>query len=72
MPKPQRKKPQALASEELPEFLHKLKDYDGHILTKLACAMLLTFVRTKELRQAEWKEFHLEERPQSGSFLPSG
>ena len=60
--KPWRKKPQAaLASEELPEFLHKLKDYDGHILTKLAMRfMLLTFVRTKELRLAEWKEFHLE------------
>ena len=59
--KPWRKKPQAaLASEELPEFLHKLKDYDGHILTKLAMRfMLLTFVRTKELRHAEWKEFRL-------------
>ena len=59
---PQRKKPQAaLAPEELPEFLRRLEVYEGHRLTQLAMRfMLLTFVRTTELRHAEWKEFHLE------------
>jgi len=59
---PQRKKPQAaLAPEELPEFLRRLEVYEGHRLTQLAMRfMLLTFVRTTELRHAEWKEFRLE------------
>ena len=46
---------------ELPEFLHKLDEYDGHRLTKLAMRfMLYTFVRTSELRFAEWEEMDLD------------
>ncbi len=57
---PTRKKMPALKPEELPEFLRKLKNYDGHLLTKLAWhLMLYTFVRTTELRKAEWDEFEL-------------
>ncbi|MGH8646460.1 MAG: tyrosine-type recombinase/integrase, partial [Gammaproteobacteria bacterium] len=51
----------ALPASELPEFLYKLDVYDGHIQTKLALKLLLlTFVRTGELRAAEWSEFDLE------------
>ncbi|MGH8579596.1 MAG: tyrosine-type recombinase/integrase [Gammaproteobacteria bacterium] len=51
----------ALAACELPEFLRKLDAYDGHIQTRLALKLLvLTFVRTGELRAAEWPEFNLE------------
>jgi integrase len=59
---PPRKKPQpALKPDELPEFLNRLEDYDGHMLTKFAMwFMLYTFVRTKELRLAEWNQFELE------------
>lgn len=47
----------SLAEKELPEFLEKLEAYDGHPQTKLALRLLLlTFVRTGELRGAEWKE----------------
>jgi integrase len=44
---------------ELPEFMTKLKGYNGDALTKLAIRFLiLTFVRTKELRGARWEEIH--------------
>lgn len=47
----------ALPISELPEFLHKLEAYDGHLQTRLALWMiLLTFVRTTELRGALWDE----------------
>jgi integrase len=50
-----------LKAAELPEFLIRLDVYDGAIQTKLALRLLLlTFVRTTELRAAEWKEFDLE------------
>jgi integrase len=50
-----------LKATELPEFLEKLQAYDGHHQTKLALRLLLlTFVRTTELRAAEWTEFDLE------------
>jgi integrase len=46
---------------ELPEFLNKVKAYDGHPQTKLAVTLLmLTFVRTAELRKATWHEIHLD------------
>lgn len=46
-----------LKESELPDFLGKLEDYDGHPQTKLALRLLmLTFVRTTELRAAEWGE----------------
>jgi integrase len=51
----------ALDASELPEYLRKLADYDGHVQTKLALRLLaLTFVRTGELRGAQWPEFDLE------------
>lgn len=50
-----------LRTSELPEFLKKLKAYDGHPRTRLALQLLLlTFVRTTELRGAEWKEIDLD------------
>lgn len=51
----------AIKEVELPEFLAKLKEYDGHIQTKLAIQLLmLTFVRTSELRAARWEEIDLD------------
>lgn len=48
-----------LKEAELPDFLKKLEAYDGHPQTKLALRMLLlTFVRTTELRAAEWTEIN--------------
>lgn len=46
-----------LQESELPDFLKKLEAYDGALQTKLALRFLmLTFVRTMELRAAEWTE----------------
>ncbi len=51
----------ALGRAELPEFLRKLDAYEGQPLTRLALRLvLLTFVRSKELRGATWDEFDLE------------
>lgn len=48
-----------LKESELPEYLKKLKSYDGHPQTRLALnLLLLTFVRTTELRAAEWTEIN--------------
>jgi len=50
-----------LSESELPEFLKKLGTYDGNLLTRHALNMLiLTFVRTGELRGARWTEFDLD------------
>lgn len=50
-----------LKESELPEFFQKLAVYDGYPLTRLALRLLvLTFVRTGELRAAEWREFDLK------------
>lgn len=44
--------------DELPAFLLKLDAYDGDPRTRLALKlMVLTFVRTNELRAARWPEF---------------
>jgi len=46
-----------LKVSDLPEFLQKLEVYDGELQTKLGLKLLmLTFVRTTELRGAEWAE----------------
>lgn len=46
-----------LKQNELPEFLRKLEVYDGDLQTKIATKLLLlTFVRTSELRGAKWEE----------------
>jgi integrase len=50
-----------LKAKELPEFLRKLAAYDGTVQTRLALhLLLLTFVRTNELRGAEWDEIDLK------------
>lgn len=42
---------------ELPELMRKIAAYDGEFQTRLALQFLaLTFVRTGELRHAEWSE----------------
>jgi len=52
-----------LTEADLPEFLEKLEAYDGNLLTRLAIRLLmLTFVRTGELRGARWTEFDLSKR----------
>ncbi|MBI1321632.1 tyrosine-type recombinase/integrase [bacterium] len=59
---PVRKHQAYLKVDELPEYLQKLNAYDGNLQTKLALKfLLLTFVRTGELRMAEWKEINLDE-----------
>ena len=46
-----------LKESELPLYLRKLKAYDGSLQTRLALRfLLLTFVRTNELRAAQWTE----------------
>jgi integrase len=50
-----------LKAVELPEFLKNLSAYDGHPQTRLAVTLLmLTFVRTTELRGATWEEVDLD------------
>lgn len=49
-----------LEAKELPEFIRKLEEYDGELQTKLAMKLLiLTFVRSGELRGARWDELDL-------------
>jgi integrase len=46
-----------LKASDLPLFLKRLEAYDGRLQTKLALQfLLLTFVRTNELRGAQWTE----------------
>jgi integrase len=50
-----------LKANELPEYLRKLEAYDGNPQTKWALKfLLLTFVRTGELRGAEWAEIDFD------------
>lgn len=50
-----------LTESELPEFIQALDNYKGSKLTKYATQLLmLTGVRTIELRAAEWSEFDLD------------
>ncbi|MGA2253511.1 MAG: integrase arm-type DNA-binding domain-containing protein [Thermoguttaceae bacterium] len=58
---PVRKHQAHLKAAELPEYLRKLNAYDGSLQTRLALTfLLLTFVRTSELRGAAWSEVDLE------------
>jgi integrase len=58
---PARRNHAALTEKDLPDFLERLHAYDGEPVTKLAMRLLaLTFVRTGELRGAEWHEFDRE------------
>jgi integrase len=55
----QKKNNAYLKEDELPEYLKKLERYDGSLQTKLALKfLLLTFVRTSELRGARWDEIN--------------
>lgn len=48
----------ALPAKDLPNFISALEGYDGDFVTKLAMKLLLlTFVRTSEIRFARWSEF---------------
>ncbi|HGH8124062.1 TPA: tyrosine-type recombinase/integrase [Enterobacter kobei] len=50
-----------LTAAELPEFLQKLSQYTGSLVTLLATRLLmLTGLRTVELRMAEWSEIDFE------------
>lgn len=58
---PKSKNHARLKIEEMPEFMQKLATYDGRKQTALAIRFLAyTFVRTGELRYAEWSEFDLD------------
>jgi integrase len=47
----------AMAREDLPNFLRALEAYDGDLRTSIALRLIvLTFVRTSELRAARWPE----------------
>jgi integrase len=51
----------ALSRADLPEFLSKLQNYDGQPVTRLALHLVvLTFVRSRELRGARWDEFDFD------------
>lgn len=53
----------AISREDLPELLRKLDGYEGDPITKLGLKLLmLTFVRTKELRFATWEEFDFDSK----------
>lgn len=61
---PQRTNYPALSAADLPAYLKALEGYQGHIQTKLGLKLLaLTFVRSGELRAAEWAEFDFK-RPE--------
>lgn len=48
----------AISKADLPQFFARLQDYNGEPVTKLALLLVvLTFVRTGELRGARWDEF---------------
>lgn len=58
---PIRKHMAYIKADELPEYLEKLEAYDGNVQTKLGLKfLLLTFVRTGELRGAEWREINFD------------
>jgi hypothetical protein len=58
-----------LKANDLPPFLKNLDTYDGSLQTKLALRfLLLTFVRTTELRAAQWTEIDCKSTPAIGSM----
>ena len=51
----------ALSAEEITDYLGKLRAFGGNRTTAIALELLLlTFVRTAEIRTAEWEDFDLE------------
>lgn len=62
----------AMPREEMPGFMAKLAAYDGERATALALElMVLTFVRTTELRAAEWAEFENLDGPEPLWRIPA-
>lgn len=62
----------ALMARELPAFLARLETYDGDPLTRLALRLTLyTFVRTSEVRFAEWSEFEDLDGPEPLWRIPA-
>ena len=58
---PKQKNYKALSKKDMPGFLSKLDQYQGHLQTKLALKLLIyTFVRTGELRGANWSEIDFD------------
>ena len=52
-----------LTAEELPHFLRDLAGYSGSVITKTATQIImLTGVRTQELRFARWEDINFEKR----------
>lgn len=49
-----------LAQSDLPQFICKLQTYGSPVTKSATLLLLLTGVRTFELRAAEWKEFDLD------------
>lgn len=49
-----------LTQSELPEFICKLREYSSPVTKSATLLLLLTGVRTIELRAAEWQEFDLD------------
>lgn len=59
--RPRVKHHRPLSREQIPLFITALESFGGYRTTVIALRlMLLTFVRTIELRAAEWKEFNLD------------
>jgi integrase len=59
--RPKIKHSKPLPSSEIPKLVEKLDQYGGFRTTAIAIRLLLlTFVRTVELRKAEWSEFDLD------------
>ena len=62
----------AMPRDDLPDFLKALDAYDGEPMTKLALKlMVLTFVRTGELRAARWAEFEALDGPEPLWRIPA-
>lgn len=58
---PERTNMRALPAEDLPDFLRALATYKGSEVTRLGMRLLImTFVRSNELRGATWAEFDLD------------
>ncbi|MGP3135247.1 tyrosine-type recombinase/integrase [Serratia nematodiphila] len=61
LPVPKQKHHPFLSAEELPYFVKDLEGYTGSIITKNAAKIvMLTGVRTQEMRFATWEEIDLE------------
>ena len=59
--KPKVKHSKPLSKKDIPEFMKSLESDGGYRTTVIAMrVLLLTFVRTVELRAAEWSEFDLD------------